>query len=245
MSEWYREDLAYIHDIGFADYALRSAPRILEILDRNAETREGFVVDLGCGSGLWAHELTKARYRVLGTDISEEMIAIARKRVPEAEFRVGSLFEADIPPCDAITSIGEVFNYLFDSGNDRHTLVRLFRRVYDALTPGGVFVFDVAEPGQVTRGATTRGFSEGEDWIVLVEKEEDRERGTLTRRITSFRKVGDLYRRADEVHRLRLYTSTDIAGQLRRVGFRVRTMRSYGRYHLPRAHAAFVARKPA
>jgi hypothetical protein len=33
--------------------------------------------------------------------------------------------------------------------------------------------------------------------------------------------------------------------ELRGVGFRVRTMRSYGRYSVPRAHAAFVARKPA
>lgn len=173
------------------------------------------------------------------------MVAIARRRVSDAEFRVGSLFEAGIPPCDAVTSVGEVLNYLFDPENDCQTLVRLFRRVYDALTPGGVFVFDVAEPGQVTRGSSTRGFSEGEDWIVLVEKEEDRGRGTLTRRITSFRKVEDLYRRADETHRLQLYKSADVAGELRRVGFRVRTMRSYGRYNLPRAHAAFVARKPA
>jgi SAM-dependent methyltransferase len=245
MNEWYREDLAYIHDVGFSDYALQSAPGILEILDRNVETREGLVVDLGCGSELWAHELTKARYRVLGIDISEAMIAIAQRRVPDADFRVGSLFETDIPSCDAVTSIGEVFNYLFDSGNDRQALVRLFRRVHDALTPGGVFVFDIVESEQVTQGATNRGFSEGEDWLVLVENQEDRERGTLTRRITSFRKVGDLYKRADEVHRLRLYKSTDVAGELRRTGFRVRTMRSYGRYHLPRAHAAFVARKPA
>ncbi len=109
MNEWYGEDLAYIHDVGFGDYALQSAPGILEILDRSVKTREGLVVDLGCGSGLWANELTKARYRVLGIDISEAMIAIARSRTPDAEFRVGSLFEAELPRCDAVTSIGEVF----------------------------------------------------------------------------------------------------------------------------------------
>ena len=129
------------------------------------------MVDLGCGSGLWARELTKAGYRVLGIDISEAMITIAHRRVPEAEFRVGSLFEADIPTCEAVTSIGEVFNYLFDPGNDRQALIRLFRRVYDALIPGGVFVFDIAEPGQVIQGTKDRVFSEGEDWLVLVEKE--------------------------------------------------------------------------
>ena len=242
MTGWYREDLAYIHDVGHGGFALESAPGILEIL-RQGGIREGLVVDLGCGSGLWARELVKARYRVLGIDISEAMIGIARSRVPEAEFRVGSLFEADIPPCVAVTSLGEVLNYLFDPDDDGQRLARLFRRVYGALNPGGALVFDVAEPAQIAR--RSRGFSEGEDWVVVLEKEEDAAQRTLTRRITSFRKVGNHYRRDDEVHRLRLYRSSEIARELRRVGFRVRTARAYGRYRLPRAHAAFIARKPA
>ncbi len=72
MTEWYREDLAYIHDVGHTSFALESAPGILEILDQG-DAREGLVVDLGCGSGLWVRELVKARYRVLGIDISEAM----------------------------------------------------------------------------------------------------------------------------------------------------------------------------
>ncbi len=59
MAEWYKEDLAFIHDIGYGDFALGSAPGILEILDRS-EIRGGLIVDLGCGSGLWARELTQA-----------------------------------------------------------------------------------------------------------------------------------------------------------------------------------------
>ena len=236
---WYREDLAYIHDVGFGDFALGSAPGILEILRRNG-IREGLVVDLGCGSGLWAQELAQVHYEVLGIDISEAMINIARRRVPEAEFRVASLFEADIPPCNAVTAISEVLNYLFDPENE---LIRLFRRVYDALAPGGIFVFDVAEPGQIPQGTAIRGFTGGVDWVVLVEKVENR--GTLTRRISTFRKEGEHYRRSDEVHHQRLYRAPDLAGELRRAGFRVRMIRGYGGYRLPRAHAAFVARKPA
>jgi SAM-dependent methyltransferase len=146
-SEWYGEDLAYIHDVGFGDFALGSAPGMLEILGRSG-IRGGLVVDLGCGSGLWARELARAGYSVLGIDISEAMISIARSRVPEAEFRVASVFDAEIPPCEAVTSVGEVFNYLFDPHNDTQTLARLFQRVYEALAPGGLFLFDVAEPGQ-------------------------------------------------------------------------------------------------
>ncbi len=236
---WYREDLAQIHDAGFGGFALGAAPGILEILRRNG-IREGLVVDLGCGSGLWAGELVKANYDVLGIDISEAMISLARRRVPEAGFRVASVFETDIPPCDAVTALGEVLNYLFDPEAE---LSSLFRRAYDALSPRGIFIFDVAEPGQLPEGTTNRGFTEGEDWVVLVEKKEDR--GTLTRRVITFRREGEHYRRSDEVHRQRLYRAAEIAGELRQAGFRVRTIRSYGRYPLPRAHAAFVARKPA
>jgi hypothetical protein len=151
----------------------------------------------------------------------------------------------EIPPWVAVTSLGEGLNYLFDPNNDGQRLVGLLRCVYSALAPGGVFVFDVAEPGQVARGTATRGFSEGEDWVVVLEKEEDAERRMLIRRITNFRRVGEHYRREDEIYRLRLYESSEIARELRRVGFRVRTMRAHGLYRLPRAHVAVVARKPA
>src|SRR5215210_1955469 len=50
---WYGEDLAYIHDVGHAEFALGAAPGILEILDPNG-MHDGLVVDLGCGSGRWA-----------------------------------------------------------------------------------------------------------------------------------------------------------------------------------------------
>lgn len=243
MKNWYKEDLAYIHDVGYRDYALKSAPGILNILAQN-NIQEGLVVDLGCGSGLSALEFTKAHYRVLGVDISESMIAIARTRAPDAEFRVGSLFKTDIPSCNAVTSIGECLNYLFDADNNFQMLVQLFDRIYNALAPGGVFIFDIAEPGQVMSGTTVKGFTEGKDWIVLVEKEEDRELSTLTRRIITLRKAGEHYRRDNEVHHLHLFEGTDIAEKLRRVGFQVQIMRSYGQYELPKAHAAIVARKP-
>lgn len=245
MAGFYGEDLAHIHDVGFSGYALGAAPGILEILARNG-TREDLVVDLGCGSGLWTEQVAKAGYRALGIDVSEQMIAIARERVPEAEFRVGSLFDADIPPCHAVTAVGEVLNYLADQKNDERGLPAVFRRVHEALAPGGVFVFDVAEPGQAPPGPPTRGFTEGEGWVVLLEKEEDEDAGQrlLTRRIVTFRRTAGCYRREEEVHPLRLLESAEVAEQLRRAGFGVRTARAYGGYRLPAAHAAFVARKP-
>ncbi|MGB3756095.1 MAG: class I SAM-dependent methyltransferase [Rivularia sp. (in: cyanobacteria)] len=240
MKEYYKEDLAYIHDVGFSDYCLKSAPGILEILQQN-NINTGLVVDLGCGSGLWVQQLVKSGYHAIGIDISPSFIDIARKRVPEAEFRVDSLFNAEIPPCNAVTSIGECFNYLFDSENNNQKLIELFRRIYKALTPGGVFVFDIATQRQENPGITTKGFTEGEDWIVLVEKEEKRE--ILTRRIITFRCCGEYYRRDEEVHHQQLYRATNIVQALDRIGFQVEIFKGYGEFNLPLNHAAFIALK--
>jgi SAM-dependent methyltransferase len=239
----YAEDLAYIHDVGHGDFARLAAPGLLDILRRSGIT-DGLVVDLGCGSGIWARELRRAGYEVLGIDISAAMINLARKHVPEGRFRQESFLKARLPPCVAVTSIGECLNYLFDRHNSTKELGRLFSRIFDALRGGGVLVFDILEPGQVGGSQPRRSFREGDDWAVLVQVEEDAAQHLLTRRITSFRQVGQLYRRSEEVHRVRLYRSAELAGTLQRIGFRVRRMRGYDAFRFRRGHMAFAARKP-
>lgn len=241
MKEWYKADLAHIHDVGFGDYALQAIPGILSTLAETGIT-DGLIVDLGCGSGLSTREFIQAGYQVLGIDISPSMIEIARKRVPEADFRVDSLFKIEIPRCNAVTSIGECFNYLFDPDNNSQTLMQLFQRIYEALNPGGLLIFDILVAGEMKTG-TTQGFRDGDGWLVLFSKEIGQNQENLTRRIITFRQVGEFYRRDDEVHQQRLYKVQDITEQLRQVGFVVQVLRSYGEFNLPPAHAVFVAQK--
>jgi SAM-dependent methyltransferase len=241
MTAWYNEDLAYIHDVGFRDYALKSAPGILEILNAR-QIPSGLIVELGCGSGLLTELLDRDGYRVLGIDISPAMISIATERVPTAEFRVESLFTAEIPACAAVVSIGECLNYVFDDNSDL-VLDELFQRVYRALAPGGIFIFDIVTPGQVPAGEVVKNFTEGQDWIVLVEKQEDLTRQILTRRIITFRQIGELYRRSEEVHLQRLFDVELLTAALEQIGFQVETMTQYGQFKLPPARVAFIVQK--
>ncbi len=203
MPAGYQDDLAYIHHTGHWHFANGAAPGLLALL-RRARIHTGLVVDLGCGSGIWARHLTDAGYNVLGIDYSAPMIALARQSAPQACFQHGSYLKVDLPPCAAVTSIGECLNYLFDDAT-ASALGRLFSRVHAALSPGGLFVFDVLEPGQLRRGETVRRHRVGDDWAVMVELDEDPTQRLLTRHITSFRQVGPLYRRSEEVHRARLH----------------------------------------
>jgi len=238
----YRRDLAYIHDTGFTGFVTKAAPGLLRLLRQNG-IRRGLVIDAGCGSGVWAGELTSRGYDALGIDLSPSMIRLARRRAPRATFQVASLFTVKLPPCDAVTAIGECVNYAFDRSSGKRALGRFFRRVHDALRPGGVFAFDVVEPGVVADGTPQRRFLEGPDWAILLEVREDRRRKILTRRIVSFRQVGKLYRCSEETHRLHLYHRSELLAELSRAGFQARVLRGYGRFRFSPAHAAFLARK--
>jgi hypothetical protein len=141
-----------------------------------------------------------------------------------------------------VTALGEVFNYLFDPNNSLRMLRRVCRGVFDALTPKGLLIVDVAEPGRC-KGLKQR-FMEGEDWTCLVEYRQDVAKQQLTRRIVTFRKVGGTCRRHEETHAQQLYPGTKVAEMLWDIGFRVRRVRRYGKYPLGTGVAGFVARKP-
>jgi len=241
----YREDLAYINDAGFSDFTEGTTPGVLALLRRSG-VRDGLVVDLGCGSGRWAHALGQAGYDVLGVDLSPSMIRLARKRAPLARFETGSLLAAKLPACDAVTAIGEIVNYQFDPKHSRAALTRLFRRVHTALRPGGVFVFDFAGPGRVPADLPGRYFQEGDDWSIHVEVDGNAQTRWMTRKIVCFRKnAAGRYRRTEEFHRLRLLESTEVVAELERIGFRARAQNGYGRFRLYPGMQAIVARKLA
>jgi SAM-dependent methyltransferase len=229
----YREDLAYIHHAGFSEFAESVSTGLLEILWKRG-IRDGLVVDVGCGSGVLARELTRAGFEVLGIDASPSMIELARETAPTARFVVGSLDSVELPPCAAITAIGEVLNYATFDG-----VRTFFARAAHALVPGGVMVFDVAEAGSYPAFDERR--VGGGDWSVIAIKESDGRR--LTRRVLTFREIGGEIRRGEEVHELELYDRESVVGQLRAHGFQVRVRRSYGSRRLPPGHFVYVTNR--
>jgi SAM-dependent methyltransferase len=243
MTAGYGIDLAYIHDSGFGSFARGAAPVLLDALKRTGLER-GLVIDVGCGSGILAKKVRDAGYDVLGIDISRAMIALAWELVPDGQFCQESMLSAKLSSCVAIAAVGECINYTFDRGNTKQGLGKLFRRFHQALLPGGVLLLDMAEPGRVPGNGLRRTCSEGKDWALLYSAKEDAEHQFLTRRITSFRKVGEFYRRKEEVHRLRLFERSQVAAQLRDVGFHVRFLRGYGPLTFPPGYVGFLARKP-
>ena len=242
MPSLYREDLAYIHHVGFGDFAALAAPGILRLLRRSGIT-SGLIVDLGCGSGILAEALLSAGYEVLGVDASPAMIRLARRQAPRGKFMTESLRTFRLAVCNAVTAIGESLNYRSATVSKIYPDT-LFRRIFAALRPGGVFVFDTAEPPLAHEDNGKCTIAEGRDWMIASEKQADCSRHRLTRRIIAYRKIGKLYRRSEEIHQLELFKRSEVLESLRASGFRVRVITAYGSQRLLQGRVGFVATKP-
>jgi SAM-dependent methyltransferase len=106
----------------------------------------GSLIDLGCGTGRLLVRLARQGYRVVGVDLSEEMLAVAREKAAAAGRPVG-LLRANLAELD---SVGEcTFDYaacLFSTlGMITGAAARrgAVEHVLRILRPGGRFVLHV------------------------------------------------------------------------------------------------------
>lgn len=105
-----------------------------------AHVPPGSLLDLCCGTGQLAGELTRRGYRVTGVDGSAAMLAFAKKRAPRADFRRADARRFKLPPeFDAAISMFDSLNHVLALAD----LAKVFRNVRTALRPGGRFLFDL------------------------------------------------------------------------------------------------------
>lgn len=100
------------------------------------------VLDLGCGNGAKISRLA-ARFEVVGVDLSEQQLRLARANVPEATFVHGDLAELDFTPgsFDAVTALYSVMHV------PRKEHRALFERIRGWLKPGGLFLASLSHVG--------------------------------------------------------------------------------------------------
>jgi SAM-dependent methyltransferase len=236
----YQDDLAYIHAIGFGDLARGAAPEVIRRLS-TAHSPIHHVLDVGCGAGPLAAALAIAGFEVTGIDASAQLIAMARSAVPRARFIEGSIYEAELPRCDAIVAVSEPLTYHRDTAGADSRVAAFLRRAAASLPPGGLLIFDIVEIGEPPLSGRT--WASGDDWAVLVETHEDQAARSLLRGIETFRRAGDLYRRGREVHHVRLFDTAALCRELSAHGFSVETAPSYGTQPLPPRRRAFFCER--
>jgi SAM-dependent methyltransferase len=208
---------AWAYDLVVARPGGPAVAAIVDALASRGIVSGATVLDAGCGSGRYAHELARAGYRVTGVDRSPELIEVARERSGAARFEVADLRTWAAPePFDAALCRG-VLNDLI-SDEDRRGAVAGLRR---ALRPGGVLIADVrdwgasvehyrANPEFKRRVETDRGAFEFRSETAL-------EPATRILRVSERIAVGDAAEESDFA--MRCWTREELEATLRGAGF--------------------------
>ena len=106
----------------------------------------GAVLDVGCAGGYKAEWLTRRGFQVGGVDLSPEMVALARERLPQCRFEAIGVMDLD--------RLGETYDGVFCQAMLLHVpkaeIAEAFASLARRLKPGGLLSVSVKEirPGQ-------------------------------------------------------------------------------------------------
>lgn len=195
--------------------------RIYELYGLNVRS----VLDLACGTGTLTCLLARRGYDMIGTDRSEEMLAMAFEKAvaydtaaglnPRPLFLCQPMEELDLyGTVDAAVCSLDGINYVKPA-----LLNQVFHRVRLFLEPGGVFIFDVNTPEKL-KGLDGQVFlDETEDVFCVWRTEYDEKINACVYGMDIFERNGVRWRRSREEHTEYAYEVDDMVRMLHDEGF--------------------------
>jgi SAM-dependent methyltransferase len=175
----------------------------------------GLVLELACGTGSMTVRMADRGYDMIGLDISEEMLELAREKCSsQVLFLCQDMRRMELyGTVSAIYCVCDGMNYLLEP----QELQRVFAGANNYLEAGGVFIFDMKTEYFYREILGNRMIAENrEDASFLWENEYHRDTGINEYLLTVYRledESRDLFSRCDELHYQRAYST----GQIRKL----------------------------
>ena len=207
---------------------------------------KGVCLDVACGTGNISKLLIELGFKVIGIDISDEMISVAKQKFPDEQFVCVDARNFDlgdqVKPVTLAVSFYDSLNYLLSDED----MLQTFKAVNRNIPVGTIFLFDMnpMDHVQTAQKFKPRVFEEAEFYSVFRFGGEGR---FWTLDIDFFVKERECYHLIKERHIERGYDKEDIAPLLEQAGFNLLEVREeYKVYednekHLSRLY--FVAQK--
>ena len=202
----------------FKDYRAEAATLAGLLRDLNPACRT--VLDVACGTGEHARLLAEAGFEVDGLDLDPAFVRIAQRKLPTRRFIAADMADFQLESrYDAILCLFSSIAYL--KTLDR--VERALRCFAEHLAPGGLMIVepwfrpDVLRAGRVVRNAAeTEGVRVSRTCRVEID-------GRLSRLLFDYEITeGEATRRAQEVHELGLFTSSEMIDTFHRAGLAVK-----------------------
>lgn len=190
-----------------------------EILSQEG-LRPRTVADLACGTGSATRILAERGYRVVAVDLSEEMLMQAFDKCADLQnqpmFIHQGLQELKLlRGVDMAVCFLDSLDYILDPADCKEAI----RRVYKALNPGGIFIFDVNTPEKLQAMDGQVFLDEDDDVYCVWRGEFDRERNICSYGMDLFQRQGEVWQRSFEEHQEYAYSIEQLTSFLKAAGF--------------------------
>ncbi len=204
---------------------------------------DGLICDLACGSGNMTDRLRRMGYDMIGVEISEDMLGIARAKEGADQilylqqdmcaFELYGTVRACTLVCDSL-------NYLLEE----EEILAMLRLVNNYLDPGGIFIFDfnTVEKYAGVIGDTTIAENR-EDCSFIWDNFYDAGSGINECELTVFvkRQGEELFERFTETHFQRGYEPDEIKSLIERAGMKLESCMSMEQAGLSGEEGRFLA----
>ena len=152
------------------------------------------ILDLCCGTGTITKLLYDEGYDVIAVDASEDMLMMAREKVPEALFICQDATELDLyGTVDACISSLDSINYI-----DPKNFPKVLERLNLFVRPGGVFIMDIRTDKFLRRMDGYISVDETEDTLCMWRGDFDQDEEALYYTVDIFSKVKSFWDRNTE-----------------------------------------------
>ncbi len=180
--------------------------------------RGATILDVGCGLGLHAVELSERGYLVVGLDISLPMLSRAADEAQDRGLKInflhGDMREMEFEGAfDAVLCWGTTFGYFDDEGNKN-----VVQRLYRSLKPKGLLLLDVTNRDHVIGSQPNLVWFEGDGCVCMEETNVNYFSSRLEVKRTVMLDDGMQW---DRLYSIRLYALHELGQLLHAEGFRV------------------------
>ncbi len=192
--------------------------------------REGLrprsAADLACGTGSVTCLLAQLGIPVTGVDMSEEMLTQAFDKCQDfsnVTFACQKLQQLHLPRAvDLAVCALDSLDYILEPEDCRMAISKVFK----ALNPGGIFIFDVNTPEKLRAMDGQVFLDEDEDVYCVWRGEFSEETNICSYGMDLFQRHGDVWHRSFEEHQEYAYSARQLTAFLKDAGFH--SIRIYG-----------------
>ena len=216
-------DFAYVYDALMGDVNYLSRTEYILNLFERFDRKPTLLLDVACGTGGFSIELAKKGIEVIGTDMSEDMLSVAREKTADEGLDIlylcQSAEELDLyGTVDGAVCCMDSINHI----TDMETLETALKKVSLFLEPERLFIFDVNTLYKQEKILANNTFVLDEEDVYCVwQNEFDSDNKITNISLDFFTKEDDIYVRSGEEFSEKAYTNKELAYLLEKAGFKI------------------------